>query len=516
MASFLKGRRSTVAQQRLPVRKIREVLRLKAAGLSDRKIAAVIGSARSTVQECVRRTREAELFWPLADELTESVLHARLYERSVPLSSRPQPDFAELHAELSRPGVTRLLLWQEYKAARPDGWQYSVFCDRYRRWLATQELVLRQNHPPGEKLFVDYAGQTAAVTDPHSGEVREAQIFVAVLGCSNYTYAEATWTQALPDWLGSHVRALGYFGGAPAATVPDNLKSGVTRAHRYEPDINRSYQDFAEHYGLAILPARVRKPRDKAKVEAGVLVVERWILARLRNRTFFSIGELNTAIRELLEQLNHRPFKKLDGTRYSRFLELDRPALRALPAREYEFGEWRKAKVHPDYHIQVGRAYYSVPYRFIGEQLDVRLSAQMVEIFHAGSLVATHPRTLERGRRSTRDTHRPHKHIAVIEMNLAYVLERATAIGPATLEVLRQQAARRVHPEETLRSAQGILRLARDFTAAELERACERAVTLKSYSYRAVRTLIETPAAPEPQAALDLVHENVRGPDYFQ
>ena len=516
MASFLEGRRSTVAQQRLPVRKIRDVLRLKAAGLSDRKIAAVIGSARSTVQECVRRTREAGLVWPLSEELTESALHARLYERSVPLSSRPQPDFAELHAELSRPGVTRLLLWQEYKAARPDGWQYSVFCDRYRRWLATQELVLRQNHPPGEKLFVDYAGHTVPITDPHSGEVREAQIFVAVLGCSNYTYAEATWTQSLPDWLGSHVRALEYLGGAPAAMVPDNLKSGVTRAHRYEPEINPSYQDFAEHYGVAILPARVRKPRDKAKVEAGVLVVERWILARLRNRTFFSLGELNTAIGELLEQLNHRPFKKLDGSRHSRFLELDRPALRALPARAYEFGEWKKAKVHPDYHIQVGRAYYSVPYRLIGEQLDVRLSAQVVEIFHAGALVATHPRTLERGRRSTRDGHRPQRHVAVIENNLAYVLERAAAIGPATLEVLRQQAARRVHPEETLRSAQGILRLARDFTAAELERACERAVALKSYSYRAVRTLIEAPAAPEPQAALDLVHENVRGPGYFQ
>jgi transposase len=461
----------------------------------------------------VRRAHAAGVIWPLAEDLTESVLHGRLYERSVPLSSRPQPDFAELHAELSRPGVTRLLLWQEYKATRSDGWQYSVFCDRYRRWLATQELVLRQNHPPGEKLFVDYAGQTVPISDPHSGEVREAEIFVAVLGCSNYTYAEASWTQGLPDWLASHVRALEYFGGAPTAIVPDNLKSAVTRAHRYEPDINPSYQDFAEHYGVAILPARVRKPRDKAKVETGVLVVERWILARLRNSTFFSLGELNIAIRDLLEQLNHRPFKKLDGSRHSRFIELDRPALRALPARAYEFGEWRKAKVHPDYHIQVGRAYYSVPYRLIGEQLEVRLSAHLVEIFHGGTLVATHPKA---GERSTRDAHRPQRHVAVIEKTLAYLLERATAIGPATLEVLRQQAARRMHPEETLRSAQGILRLARDFTAVELERACERAATLKSYSYRAVRTLIETPAAPEPQAALDLGHENLRGPDYFQ
>lgn len=505
-----------MAQQRLPVRKIREVLRLKAAGLSDRKIAAAIGSARSTVQECVRRAHEAGLFWPLAEDLTESALHARLYERSVPLSNRPQPDFSALHAELARPGVTRLLLWTEYKATRPDGWQYSVFCDRYRRWLATQELVLRQNHAPGDKVFVDYAGQTVPITDPHSGELRAAQIFVAVLGCSNYTYAEATWTQGLPDWLASHVRALEFFGGAAGAFVPDNLKSGVTRAHRYEPQINPSYQDFAEHYGVAILPARVRKPRDKAKVEAGVLIVERWILARLRNRTFFSLGELNSSIQELLEQLNHRPFKKLDGSRHSRFLELERPALRALPPRPYEFGEWRKAKVHPDYHIQIGRAYYSVPYRLIGEQLDVRLTAHMVEIFHGGTLVASHARVSERGRRSTRDAHRPPRHVAVIENTLAYVLERAAAIGPATAEVLRQQAARRVHPEETLRSAQGILRLANDFTAAELERACERAVALRSYSYRAVRTLLETPVSQTSQPALDLVHENVRGPDYFQ
>jgi transposase len=505
-----------VAQPRLPVRKIREVLRLKAAGLSDRQIAATIGSARSTVQECVRRARESGLIWPLPEELEESVLHERLYKRSVPLSNRPQPDFAQLHAELARPGVTRMLLWQEYKAARPDGWQYSVFCDRYQRWLATQELVLRQNHAPGEKLFVDYAGQSVPVTDPRSGETRAAQIFVAVLGCSNYTYAEATWTQALADWLGSHVRALEYIGGAPAAIVPDNLKSGVTHPHRYEPEINPSYQDFAEHYGLAILPARVRKPRDKAKVEAGVLVVERWILARLRNRTFFSLGALNAAIDELLEPLNQRPFKKLDGSRRSRFIELDRPALRPLPPREYEFGEWKKAKVHPDYHVQVGRAYYSVPYRLIGQQLDVRLSAHMVELFQAGQLVATHPRAQERGRRSTRDVHRPQRHIAIIQNNLAYVLKRAAAIGPATLELLQQQAARRKHPEETLRSAQGILRLASDYSAEVLERACERAVALGSYSYRAVRTLIETPKSAPAQPALDLAHENVRGPDYFQ
>ncbi len=267
---------------------------------------------------------------------------------------------------------------------------------------------------------------------------------------------------------------------------------------------------------MAILPARVRKPRDKAKVEAGVLIVERWILARLRNRTFFSLGKLNAAIAELLGQLNTRPFKKLEGCRRSRFIELERPALRPLPARRYEYGEWRRAKVHPDYHVEVKRAYYSVPYRLIGQRVDVRLTASSVEIFHQGQLVATHPRAASRGRRSTHDSHRPAAHAAVVEQSLARVLERAACVGPATAEVLRRQTVHRRHPEETLRSAQGILRLSLDFTPERLERACERALALKSYSYRAVRTLIETPAPPAASPALDLPHGNLRGPEYFQ
>lgn len=242
------------------------------------------------------------------------------------------------------------------KAAHPQGWQYSVFCEQYRRWLATQDAVLRQAHAPGEKLFVDYAGQTVPVVDRHTGEARPAQIFVAVLGCSNYTFAEASWTQALPDWLGSHVRALEFIGSVPAAMVPDNLKTGVLRAHRYDPDINPAYQDFAEHDGVTILPARVRKPRDKAKVEGGVLIVERWILARLRHQTFFSLGELNAEIARLLNELNRRPFKKLDGCRQSRCEELERSALRPLPARAYEFARWKQAKVHSDYHLEVEHA----------------------------------------------------------------------------------------------------------------------------------------------------------------
>jgi transposase len=309
---------------------------------------------------------------------------------------------------------------------------------------------------------------------------------------------------------------LEYLGGVPRAIVPDNLKAGVQRAHRYEPQLNPAYQEFAEHYGVAVLPARVRRPRDKAKVEAGVLIVERWILACLRHRVFFSLGELNAAIRDWLERLNGRPFKKLDGCRRSRFEAMDQPALRPLPARAYEFAEWRQAKVHPDYHIEVGRAYYSVPYRFIGQRVDVRLSAPRIEVFQHGTLIAVHARSTQRAQRATRAEHRPGAHRAIIERSLERVLQRAATIGPATVEVIRQQAAHRKHPEETLRSAQGILRLARDFSPADLERACERACAIATYSYRSVRQLIQVPAPEPAPPAPDLFHDNVRGAAYFQ
>jgi transposase len=501
------------------MRKIREILRLKfAQGLSPRQIAASVGSALSTVQECLRRALQASLGWPLPQELDDARLEALLYPARPRAIEIPLPDFAHVQRELSRPGVTRFLLWQEYKAEQPAGLQYTAFCVQYRHWLSrTADPVMRFEHRAGEKCFVDYAGQTAGIIDRHSGEIREAQIFVAVLGCSNYTYAEASWTQTLPDWLGAHVRTLAFFGGAPAAFVPDNLKSGVDRAHRYDPDLNRAYAEFAEHYGVTILPARVRKPRDKAKVENGVLIVERWILARLRNRQFFSLAELNTAIDELLIELNERAFQKLDGSRRARFIELDQPALQALPPRAYEYAQWKCAKVHPDYHIEVEHAYYSVPYQHIGQRLDVRITARMIEIFARRQLIASHIRLFKRGARATLDAHRPANHRAVIDTTVERVLARAQAIAPAVAEVLREQFNRKRHPEEALRAAQGILRLAQDFSPAKLAAACERAVLLKACNYRSVRALILTPAVTDSGESrqLSLVHENVRGSDYF-
>jgi transposase len=500
------------------MRKIRELLRLKfEQDLSDRKIAVALSMSRTAVAECLQRAATAAVSWPLPTGLDDAELERRLYPVKPKAVEIPWPDFAHVHRELSRPGVTRQLLWEEYKAQHLQGAQYSAFCDRYRQWLHSKvEPVLRFEHRAGEKCFVDYAGHTVGVIDRHTGEIREAQIFVAVLGCSNYTFAEASWTQALPDWLGSHVRALGFFGGAPAAFVPDNLKSGVDRPHRYDPDLNRAYAEFAEHYGVAILPARVRKPRDKAKVETGVQIVERWILARLRDRRFFSLAQLNSAIGELLTQLNEQAFQKLDGSRRTRFVELDQPALKALPPRAYEYAQWKLAKVHPDYHIELEHAYYSVPYRHIGERVDVRISARMIEIFARRELIASHVRQVKRGARSTLQAHRPANHRAVIDTTIERLLQRAAAIAPSVAQVLREQFNRKRHPEEAMRVAQGILRLAQDFSPPQLAAACERAVALGACNYRSVRALITAPPTePGESRQLSLVHENVRGSDYF-
>jgi transposase len=428
----------------------------------------------------------------------------------------PLPDFALIHQERQRKGVTLMLLWQEYKSQHPSGLQYSQFCDLYNRWRGRQDVVLRQNHAPGDKLFLDYAGTTIEVIDRFTGEIRTAQVFVAVLGASSYTYAEATWTQSLPDWLGSQRRALEFFGGVPAALVPDNLKSAVTKAQRYEPDLNPSYQEFAAHYGVAILPARVRKPRDKAKVEVGVQVVERWIVARLRHQSFFSLAELNAQIRDLLADLNQRPFRKRDGCRASLFAELDQPALKPLPTHGYEFGQWKQAKVHLDYHIEVDHHYYSVPHTWVGQRVDVRVSLQAIEIFHKNQRIAVHRRSAKRGAFTTTPEHRPPRHQGVVNLDHERLLRQAEAIGPNTVAVLRAQVLRRLHPEQCIRSGLGILRLSRDYSPAALESACARALGIQSVSYRSIRLLLQSPA-PEPAAPLPVQeHDNLRGAAYFQ
>lgn len=505
------------------MRKIREILRLRfELGRTQRQIARSCSLGKTTVCECLARFEGCGLSWKEAGQLDEATLERRLYPPAPPLSSaaRALPDWALVHRELRGKGVTLALLWHEYKVAHPEGFGYSWFCDKYRVWTGKLDVVMRQEHRAGEKLFVDYAGQTAEVVDRHTGEVRAAQIFVAVLGASNYTYAEATWTQGLPDWIGSHVRAFEFFSGTSELLVPDNLRSAVAKAHRYEPDLNPTYADLASHYGVAVLPARVRKPRDKAKAEAGVLLIERWILAALRQRTFFSLAELNQAIAELLERLNTRPFKKLPGSRRELFEQLDRPALRPLPAERYQFAEWKKVRVNIDYHVEVDGHYYSVPHALVKKTLEARIGAHTVECFHRGERVASHSRSPLKGRHTTLAEHMPEAHRHYAQWTPERIIRWAEKTGPATAGLIQTLLQRRAHPQQGFRAALGILRLGKGFGDERLEAACRRALHIGACSYKSVESILrqgldrQLPTEPS-QPQLPIAHENIRGADYY-
>ena len=505
------------------MRKIREVLRLKwECQYSDRKVARSCGLSRPAVAEYVCRAQAAGLSWPLPDDEDEAALEARLFPVGpVAPSSRPLPDWSVVHQELARKGVTLMLLWEEHKEAHPEGLQYSQFCKRYRAHARSLDLPMRQVHRAGEKCFVDYAGHTVPVIDRRTGEIRTAQIFVAVLGASNYTYCEATWTQGLSDWIASHVRMLEHFQSVPEILVPDNLRSGVTSSHRYEPLINATYADMAVHYGVAVLPARVYRPRDKAKAEVGVQIVERWVLARLRHQTFFSLAELNREIDSLRARLNARAFRKLPGTRQALFRTLDRPAMKALPESRYVFAEWRRARVHIDYHIEVDGHYYSVPYRLVGQQLEVHLTAQTVEALHGGSRIASHVRSPMKGRHTTVTSHMPKAHREYAEWTPQRLIAWATHTGSATAQLITHVMESRAHPQQGFRSCLGIMRLSKIYGTERLEAACTRATALGTSSYRSLESMLRQGLEREPLPARSeqsdpITHTNVRGPGYYQ
>ena len=510
-----------MANRRLSMRKIEEVLRLHhEGGRTSREIAQAVRASPTTVGEYLRRARVAGLAWPLPEGMTELALEAALFPMPAHARiKRPEPDWAASHREMGRKGVTLDLLWQEYREQHPDGYQYSAFCDHYRAYAQALPVTLRQSHAPGERLFVDYSGQTVSVIDPATAEIRQAQIFVAVLGASNYTYVEATWSQGLADWTGSHVRCFEFLGGVPELVVPDNLKSGVTAPNFYDPAINPTYQELARHYGVAILPARVRKPRDKAKVEAGVLLAQRWILARLRHLRFFSLEEVNRAIRPLLAELNARPFKKLPGSRQSVFASVDQPALKPLRADRYEFAEWKVATVGIDYHVEAGGHYYSVPYRHARQKVELRLTAGTVEIFQKGERLASHPRSVAKGRHTTTDAHLAPAHQLVAGWNSQRFLDWAAKVGPHTQAAIDHILRSRAHPQQGYRTALGVLRLAKTYGNERLEAACDRAFRIHAVTWRSIDSILKNNLDRKPrtavQASLPLDHANVRGPEYY-
>jgi len=512
-----------MATERLSMRKIREILRHKwAAGRSHREVAASLGVSLGAVAAAEQRAREAGLDWAAVAALDDEALEARLYGATAAQRRRPLPDPVWIHTERKKPGVTLELLHHEYLERHRDGYAYTQFCEHYRRWCQDRRLSMRQVHRAGEKLFVDYAGQKPHLVDPQTGEVREVELFVAVLGASNYTFAEASATQQIADWIQSHVHAFEYLGGSPAAVVPDQLKSGVTRACRYEPELQRSYEELALHYGTVILPARPAAPRDKAKAEVAVQIAERWILARLRHETFFALPPLNQRIAELREELNGRIMRHYRASRRALFEQLDRPALKPLPATRYQHALWKFVRPNLDYHVEFDGHYYSVPFTLRHERLDLRHTATTIEVFHKGQRVASHLRSDLRGRHTTVPEHMPKSHQAHLEWSPERIGRWAQSIGPHTRALVEAIFADRPHPEQGYRSCLGILRLAKRYGNARLEAACQRALAVAARSYRHVESILKhgldrLPAAVESRRdGVPVTHTNLRGRDYYR
>jgi transposase len=507
------------------MRQVREIIRLKSAGVSGHEIARRVGVAPSTVRLTLQRVAAAGLGWPLPAEITDAALEDRLFTAVATKQGHrrePEPDWARIHRELKRKHVTLALLWDEYIEEQPQGYRYSRFCELYRSWEQRLSVTMRQTHSGGDKLFVDYAGDTVpVVVDRLTGEIRTAQIFVAVMGASNFTYAEASWTQGLSDWIGAHTRAFSAIGGVPNLLVPDNTKVAVIKACLYEPQVNRSYAEMAAHYKCAVLPARPRRPRDKAKVEACVLIIERWLLGRLRHRRFYSLSELNLAINDVLRQLNdQRVLRRLDATRRQLLEELDRPHLKPLPIEPYVLAEWRVRRVGIDYHVELDKHFYSVPYRFARAEVEARLTARTVEIFLKGDRIAAHLRGSGNGRHTTVPEHMPSSHRRYAGWTIDRIRQDGARIGPATAALCEQILEHRPHPEQGFRACLGIVRLARPFGAARLEAACARAIEIGTLSYRSVRSILDHKLdrheAAKPLAdSAPILHPNIRGPRYY-
>ncbi|EKY4883164.1 TPA: IS21 family transposase [Vibrio vulnificus] len=507
-------------KKRTSMDKIKEVLRLKyECQLSLRKIASCTKVSRSTISEILTRFEHYGVGWPLPDNHSEAQLAQVLYRDKTTSASKVMPNFSYIHKELRRPPMTKQLLWEEYVAEHHErAYRYSQYCEHYRRWLKKQKRSMRQSHLAGDKLFIDYCGPTIPVINPETGEVRKAQIFVATLSASNYTYVEACESQRLEHWLEAHANAFEHFGGVPALLVPDNLKAAVTKTDRYEPQLNDSYRQLAHHYQTAVMPARPYKPKDKAKAENAVLIVERWIMMRLRNEVFHTFRELNLAIKELMQSLNQRRMKELDASRVELFNTLDKPALRPLSAERFLYTEFKQAKVGPDYHIEYKQHYYSVPHQLVGQHVQLEASRQLVRIYHQGQCVAQHPANAKMRGQSTYTEHMPSNH-QYQKWSPERLQSWAARIGPATKEVISHQLQSKDHPAQATRSCLGLLNLSTKHSDQRLEQACKDALIVNKPYLRFIKNLLqnhrEGRLSTSPELTPDIQHSNVRGPESY-
>jgi transposase len=506
----------------MSMRKIREVLRLThELGLSVRQVCEATGVGKTAVCEYVHRARVIGITWPIPAEITDTELERRLFTSAGfhEGSTKPVPDWTKVHEELKRRGVTLMILWEEHRAEHVDGHGYSRFCELYGEWRKRLSPTMRQTHVAGDKLFVDWAGDTVPIIDPMTGDVHEAHLFVAALGASSYTYAEARWSETLPDWIGAHVNALDFIGGVPKALVPDNLKAGITKPSRYEPGVNRTYQDLADHYGFVVLPARVRRPRDKAKVEAAVGIVSRFVCGKLRNRRFFSLVELNEAVRECVTTINAKVMKPLKQSRDDLYDTLDRPALRELPRERYQYAEWKRCTVAPDYHVEVDDHYYSVPFTLLRETVDARLTDGTIEVFHKGKRIASHLRSRLAHKHTTTPEHMPSSHRRYAEWSPARLLREAEKIGPATATLFAAIMKAKPHPEQGFRSCLGILSLIKSYGPERIEAAARRGNEIGATTYGSIKSILQNGLdrafnqnTPE---ASPIRHVNIRGRGYY-
>ena len=503
------------------MRQLRDLLRLKyEARLPQRAIARACGVGLGTVTAYLHRAVAAGVTWPLPADLDDTALEARLFPRPALATDRTAPAWAEVHQELKQAGVTLALLWQEYRVAHPDGYAYSQFCERYRQWRRALKPSMRQVHRAGAKLFVDFSGKRPHLVDATTGEEMAVELFVGVLGASGLIYAEATRSQDLPSWVGAHEQMLTYFQGSTAIWVPDNLKSGVTTAHPYEPEINRTYAELAAHYGAVVIPARVARPKDKPKAEVSVQIAQRWVLAALRHHTFFTLADLNAAIRERVDAINLRPMKAVGVSRRALFEQLERPTLLPLPVTRYELAEWKACRVNIDYHVEVAHNFYSVPYPLVHARVDTRATAATIEVLFKGRRVTSHVRRTGRGHFVTRVEHMPRAHRAHAEWTPSRLIAWAEQTGPATGRLVAGILERRPHPEQGYRACLGLMRLGREHGADRLEAACARAERLRSYRYQTVEHILKSQQdrlpLDEPPARPPLTHENVRGATYYE